>query len=108
MTGLWGAFFEKLPAKLVERVGRWLPSSDFGHGPFNDLAHQLPQDWPKGNSKRYDRVTQGYFEASALAVFNASGARALHAVNPFLQRLDVRHPLTIERVRVWPDRLQVE
>ena len=44
MTWLWGAFFEELPAQLIERVGPWLSSNDFGHGPFHDLAHQLPQD----------------------------------------------------------------
>ena len=108
MTWLWGVFFEEPRAELIVRVREWLFGDDFGHGPFNDLAHQLPQDWPKGNSKLYGRVTQGYFEASALAVSSASGVGALLAVNPFLQRLDVRHPLTIERVRIWPDKLQAE
>lgn len=108
MHWLWGVFFEEPREQLIKQVGQWLCGDYFGHGPFNDLAHQLPQDWPKGNSKRYGRVAQGYFEASALAVSNADGTEALQAVNPFLQRLDVRHPLTIERVRVWPDKLQAE
>lgn len=108
MPWLWGAFFRNPQPELVEQVSQWFVGRDFGHGPFNDLAHQLPQDWPKGNSERYGRVTHGHFQASALAIFCTSGARALRAVNPFLQRLDVHHALTIKRVRIWPDRLQAE
>lgn len=109
LAWLWGAFFgSDAGVELIDRLSQWLPSKDFGHGPSNDLERRLPTGWPKGLSFRYARVEQAYFNASALAIFNATGPVELQAVVPLLQRLDVRHNLTIRRVHLWPDQLQAE
>ena len=93
-------------AKLTKLVNQWLPSPDFGHGPFNDLERKLPLDWPKGRSNLYERVDDGYFHASAMAIFKADRSGVLATVIPLLHRDDVRHPLTIRSVLVNSDKLQ--
>lgn len=104
---IWQPFLFSSPlARLTALVKQWLPSQNLGHGPFNDLLDKLPADWPKGRSNLYERVEQDYFRASAMAIYKSDGSEGLTTVIPSLQRLDVRHPLTIRRVYLWPDKLQ--
>lgn len=104
---IWQPFFRSdTLARLNESLKMWVASQDFGHGPFNDLGSKLPPDWPKGRSNLYARVEQGHFCASAMAIYETSGAEGLENVIPAMHRNDVRHPLTIQRVLAWPDKLQ--
>lgn len=105
---LWHVFLRDLASDFPTRVERWLASRDFGHGPFNDLDRQLPAGWPKGLSRRYERVQAGRFQASALAVFSLDSPGSLQALLPELQRVDVCHPLTITAVNLWPNSVQAD